>query len=505
MTFDFMTFNSRLMIHRFLTLTLSLLTAGTTCVMAQGNAPKPTPAQLAAAAHYRNPIVQTCFTTDPAPLVVGDSVLYVFTGHDEDRADFFWMQEWRVYSTRDMVNWTDHGSPLALEDFAWADDRAWAPQCVERDGKFYFYVCAHSRLSGGMAIGVAVSDKPEGPYRDAIGKPLYENGSWDHIDPTAFIDDDGQAWLAWGNPRVYILKLGRDMISIDGDVHTLDMTEEAFGSPAMNEREKGRTYRDSYVEGPWLTKVRAAGKKKIKNPYRLMYAAGGVPEHISYSSAPSPLGPWHYEGVIMPLGGTESFTNHSGLAYFKGHDYFFYHTAHLPGGGGFARSASVEEFQFNADGTFPTILPTREGVRPIATFCPYRRVEAETMAYSYGLRTDQFYPHGLGTAPSVYVSDIHDGDWLRLDSVDFTRTAPRRITASAATGLRGGTMELRADSIGGQLIASLHIGPTGGWEKWQDFTAETNTDISGVHDLYIVFRGRKGPKLFNIDWWQLGR
>ena len=161
MTFDFMTFNSRLMIYRFLTLTLSLLTAGTTCVMAQGNAPKPTPAQLAAAAHYRNPIVQTCFTTDPAPLVVGDSVLYVFTGHDEDRADFFWMQEWRVYSTRDMVNWTDHGSPLALEDFAWADDRAWAPQCVERDGKFYFYVCAHSRLSGGMAIGVAVSDKPE--------------------------------------------------------------------------------------------------------------------------------------------------------------------------------------------------------------------------------------------------------------------------------------------------------------------------------------------------------
>ena len=87
---------------------------------------KPSLAEQIAAAHYRNPIVQTCYTTDPAPLNVGDSVLYVFTGHDEDKADFFWMQEWRVYRTRDMVNWQDLGSPLALESFSWADDRAWA-------------------------------------------------------------------------------------------------------------------------------------------------------------------------------------------------------------------------------------------------------------------------------------------------------------------------------------------------------------------------------------------
>ena len=91
-------------------------------------------------ASAQNPFVQTCFTTDPAPMV-HDGTLYVYTGHDEDGADFFWMQEWRVYSTQDMVNWTDHGSPLALEDFAWADDRAWASQCVERDGKFYWYGC----------------------------------------------------------------------------------------------------------------------------------------------------------------------------------------------------------------------------------------------------------------------------------------------------------------------------------------------------------------------------
>ena len=208
---------------------------------------------LATGAKAQNPFVQTWCTSDPAPMV-HNGTMYVYTGHDEDGADFFWMQEWRVYSTQDMVNWQDHGSPLALESFSWADDRAWASQTIERDGKFYWYICAHSKLSGGMAIGVAVADSPTGPFKDALGKPLFENGSWDHIDPTVMIDDDGQAWLMWGNPQVYYLKLNRDMISYEGELGKLPMTEEAFGGPMMKEREKGRKYKDSYVEGPWLTK-----------------------------------------------------------------------------------------------------------------------------------------------------------------------------------------------------------------------------------------------------------
>ena len=153
-------------------------------------------------ASAQNPIVQTWFTSDPAPLV-SNGRMYVYTGHDEDGADFFWMNEWRVYSSDDMVNWTDHGSPLNLSTFAWADDRAWASQCVERNGQFYWYICAHCKHSTGMAIGVAVSDSPTGPFRDAIGQPLYTDERWDHIDPTVMIDSDGQAWIMWGNPRVY--------------------------------------------------------------------------------------------------------------------------------------------------------------------------------------------------------------------------------------------------------------------------------------------------------------
>ena len=439
----------------------------------------------------QNPFVQTWFTSDPAPMV-HNGTMYVYTGHDEDHADFFWMQEWRVYSTQDMVNWQDHGSPLALESFSWADDRAWASQTIERDGKFFWYICAHSKISGGMAIGVAVSDSPTGPFRDAIGKPLFENGSWDHIDPTVMIDDDGQAWLMWGNPRVYYLKLNRDMISYEGEVGMLPMTEEAFGSPAMNEREPGKKYKDSYVEGPWLMKgPKGAGR------YYLLYAAGGVPEHISYSTAPSPTGPWTYAGEIMPLCDTGSFTNHCGVADYKGHSYFFYHTGKLPEGGGFGRSVAVEEFKYNADGSFPTIMPTDEGVAPVDKFNPYRRVEAETMAFSRGVKTEQNEQVG------VYVTDIHNGDYIKLQGVHFCYKTPRTFTARVASGLRGGAIELHLDSLGGQLIGRLEVPGTGGWEQWQTLTTDLTAIARGHHDLYLVFTGRKGPKLFNFDWWEM--
>ena len=439
--------------------------------------------------------------------MVHDGTMYVYTGHDEDGADFFWMQEWRVYSTQDMVNWTDHGSPLALESFSWADDRAWASQCVERDGKFYWYICAHSKLSGGMAIGVAVGDSPVGPFRDAIGKPLFENGSWDHIDPTVFIDDDGQAWLMWGNPQCYYLKLNRDMISYSGELGLLDMTEEAFGGPMMSKREPGRQYRDSYVEGPWLTKRGGV--------YQLLYAAGGVPEHISYSTAPSPTGPWTYAGVIMPLCETNSFTNHCGVADYKGHSYFFYHTGKLPQGGGFGRSVAVEEFKYNADGSFPTIMPTDEGVKPVATFSPYRRVEAETMAFSRGVKTEQNEQVG------VYVTDIHNGDYIKLQHVDFGNLPPRTFSARVASGLRGGQIEVHLDSVGGTLLGTVNVPATGGREQWQTVTIDLNRPLTTSEgrgndgetgrslssgqgrDLYLLFIGRKGPKLFNFDWWEM--
>jgi arabinoxylan arabinofuranohydrolase len=443
-------------------------------------------ATVATVCSAQNPIVQTNFTTDPAPMVDGNR-LYIYTGHDEDGANFFWMDEWRVYSSSDMVNWTDHGSPLSQSSFAWADGRAWAGQTIKRGGKYYWYVCLHSKLSNAMAIGVAVADSPVGPFRDAIGKPLAD-GNWDYIDPTVMIDDDGQAYLVWGNPLVYFCKLNKDMVSIDGKIENIPQSEASFGGPSARDQQKGVKYPDCYTEGPWLM-------KRNKN-YYLLYAAGGVPEHISYSMAKKPQGPWKYKGVVMPLSNTGSFTNHCGVTDFNGHSYFFYHTGKLPKGGGFGRSVAIEEFKYNKDGSIPTILPTDKGVNPIGTINPKNRVEAETMAFSKGVKVTQNDDTG------VYVCDIHDGDSIVVRVADFGLVTPTCYTAGIASALQGGKIVVHIDRPDGPQLCTLLVPHTGGWEKWQTVEAKLERKITGVHDLYFLFQGNPGAKLFNFDWWQ---
>lgn len=167
------------------------------------------------------PIVKDMFTADPAPLVVGDT-LFLYTGHDDNNApkEKYVMKDWLLFSTTDMVNWEFRGTPLKSSDFSWSAGDANAAQCIERNGKFYWYVSVTSKNDPGVAVGVAVSDYPTGPFKDAIGKPLiinsqttYASHSWDDLDPTVFIDDDGQAYLYWGNNALYCVKLNEDMIS----------------------------------------------------------------------------------------------------------------------------------------------------------------------------------------------------------------------------------------------------------------------------------------------------
>ena len=264
-------------------------------------------------------------------------------------------------------------------------------------------------------------------------------------------------------------------------------------------------YKDFYTEGPWIMKAPSAEKQ-----YYLLYAAGGIPEHIAYSSAPSPEGPWTYRGEIMPQENTGSFTNHCGVATLKGHNYFFYHTGKLPGGGGFGRSVAVEEFNYNADGSFPIIHHTEEGVKPIGTLDPYTRQEAETMAWSEGVRTEQISAGGDLQSPTVYVSDINNGDYILVREVDFGNSvggnlqSPTRFTASAASALQGGRIEVRLDDPNAKPIATLVVPATGGWEKWQTVSTSVSA-VTGKHDIYFTFAGNKGAKLFNFDWWEFSK
>ncbi|MDO4163373.1 MAG: glycoside hydrolase family 43 protein [Bacteroides sp.] len=445
---------------------------------------------LSLASRAQNPIVQTWFTPDPAPMVYNDTV-FLFTDHDEDDAQYFKMKDWQLYSTTDMVNWTYRGTPISTATFPWAKqgDNAWAAQAVERNGKFYWYVCAEDTVPHVHGIGVAVADAPEGPYRDPLQRPLVP-GAWGYIDPSIFIDDDDRAYLFWGNNGLWYARLNDDMISLATEVRPVEglNDEKAFGPLKMKYdyaegREKLKT---NYEEGPWVFKRGGL--------YYLVYAAGGVPEHLAYSTSPSIDGPWTYAGRIMDEA-EASFTIHAGSIEYHGRNFMFYHNGNLPNGGGFRRSTCVEEFAFNADGSIPFIPFTKEGVRtPVRNLNPYQRVEAETMAASYGLKTDR------RAGSEHYLTSIHNGDWLRLRAVDFGSEGTARFMASVAAISEGGSIELRLDNLGGDIIGELPVRPTGGTDRWQE-QATSMKSVQGVHDLYFLFKGGD-DELFRVDYWQ---
>ena len=425
--------------------------------------------------HADNPAIQTIYSTDPAPMVYNDTV-YLYTGRDKENSDFYHMPDYHCYSSTDMQNWTDHGTILSWDSFSWGkEDSAWASQCIERNGKFYYYVTLENKSGGGRAIGVAVADSPTGPFKDALGKPLI-GPNWDYIDPTVFIDDDGQAYLMFGNPTCYYVKLNEDMLSYSGSVQKFDMNPSAFGP--SDERTS------SYGEGPWLY--------KRNNLYYLMYASfygsdGG--ESLSYSTAPSPTGPWTYGGQVMKT--HNCFTNHPGTIDYKGKSYLFYHDASLPGGGTFERSVCVDEFEYNADGSIPTISPTKSGPEQIKALNPFVRNEAETICFSSGIMTETCSAGGLD------VGNIEKGDYIKVKGVDFGSGA-NKFTASVASATEGGTIEIHTDSVSGPIIGTCKVSNTGGWQQWQEITSSVN--VKGEHDLYFVFNGGDGY-LLNMDWW----
>ena len=238
----------------------------------------------------QNPIIQTSYTADPAPYVHNDTV-YLYTSHDEDDARGFLMRDWLLYTSTDMVNWTDHGAVASLRDFQWGpqENGAWAIQTIERDGRWYMYCPLHCNN-----IGVLVSDSPFGPFHDPLGHKLV-NQCIDDIDPTVWIDDDGQAYMYWGNPNLYYVKLNRDMTSYSGEIV----------------KNPGGVLPEDYQEGPWFYK---RGKW-----YYMAYASTCCPEGIGYAMSKKPTGPWRKAGTLMEHY-PQSNGNHPGIITFKGHD-----------------------------------------------------------------------------------------------------------------------------------------------------------------------------------------
>ncbi|MBN2590789.1 MAG: family 43 glycosylhydrolase [Sedimentisphaerales bacterium] len=427
-----------------------------------------------------NPITQTIFTADPAPMIY-DGTLYLYTGHDEDIAPSsrFIMHDYQCFSTTDMVNWTHHGAVLDIRKvFAWSGGDANAAQCIYRNGKFYYYVStANTQGPGGVALGVAVSDSPFGPFKDALGKSLVTNNqttaarhSWDDLDPSIFIDNDDRAWLYWGNNACYYAELNDDMISLKSEISHIELTKEAFGP--------------DFEEAPWIY--------RHGDMYYLWYASN-IPESIHYSIASSPTGPWKYGGEVMKKQETTG-SNHPGIIEYKGHSYLFYQTDSLPNGIDKRRSVCAEEFKYNDDGSVSELKIREDNVTPIGTIDPRTKIQAETMAWAQGIETEKNETVG------VYVTDIDNYDYIKIRQVDFGNQSPGQFQASVASGSEGGHIDVRIDSLDGRLLGRIDVENTGDWQTWKTLSCRIKS-VTGIHDLYLVFSGGNG-ELFNIDWWQ---
>lgn len=305
-----------------------------------------------------NPIVRHIHTGDPAAMV-HDGRLWIYAGVDEapEPEQRYVMNRWAVFSTDDMKTFTEYATPLRAADFVWSKGEAWASQVIERDGRFYWYVTVENNASDpGKCIAVAVSDTPYGPFKDALGKPLVKNSDtpqprpnmwWDDIDPTVWIDDDGQAYLFWGNSVCYWARLKPNMIEIDGEIRKVEFVGRDAQSGALVPTAV------PFTEAAWLHR---------RGDWYYLSFAQEWPEKLGYAMSRSIAGPWEYKGLLNELAGNSN-TNHHAIVEFRGEWYVVYHNGALPDGCGYRRSVCIDRISYNADGTMQRMQMTTEGVQ----------------------------------------------------------------------------------------------------------------------------------------------
>lgn len=303
---------------------------------------------------------------DPAATVIDDTV-YLIVGHDTSTGDSYVMPEWVLYTSKNMTDWEYKGPIMSAKDISWRtnDTSAWASQMVEYNGKYYFYFCTWDKTdSNRQSIGVAVADSPEGPYTDALGKPLIsgsfttpESSNYNDIDPTVLIttDDEGteHRYLAWGNGKYYICELNEDMTSVK-DLDGNDVIEMHKDVLERNIKSMGEGV---YTEAPWL--YERDGK------YYLFFAMNWR-EEMAYAMSDDPMGRYDYKQTIMPPTATSN-TNHPSVIDFNGKTYFIYHNGALPDGSGYRRSVCIQKLEFDENGYVYPLTETSVGLTGTAS------------------------------------------------------------------------------------------------------------------------------------------
>lgn len=429
---------------------------------------------IAFAASYtiaQNPVIRDQYSADPTARVFNGKV-YLYPSHDilgkpgQGRPDWFCMEDYHVFSSENLTDWTDHGMIVSQTTVPWANPKGysmWAPDCIYRNGKYYFYfpTAPDSTYGRGFAIGVAVADKPEGPY--VPEKTPIKNVKG--IDPNVFIDKDGQAYLYWSMGNIFAAKLKENML-------------ELASEPVII----GELPNKGLKEGPFLFERNGIY-------YMTMPHVENKIERLEYYTGNNPLGPFKFGGVVMDESPVGCWTNHHSFINYNNQWYLFYHHNDYSPKFDKNRSVRIDSMFFEKDGSIRKVIPTLRGVGITKASSEiqidrYSRIAGQgvTIAFNDSLNTFKGWKT-VFKAPNA---------WVQYNSVDFEKGKFKTLEANVHSP-NGGTFEVRLDKADGPKIALVKV-PKG--NSMTKINAKASGVKKGVHTLFVVSK----ENALDIDW-----
>ena len=365
------------------------------------------------AASAQNPIIRDQFSADPTARVFNDRV-YVFPSHDipapEDypRKDWFCMADYHVFSSDNLTDWVDHGVIISQEDVEWGNPKGyamWAPDCVEKDGKYYFYFPNGLKTSRGFGIGVAVADLPDGKYT-LQSEPI--KGLFG-IDPCVMQCSNGDAYIFIGGGFIGVAKMTPDMLGIEGEVQRITTLPKGFVEGPFAFEKDGKYY----LTFPWVEKNT---------------------ETLAYAISDNPMGPYEFKGKIMEASPTGCWTNHHSIVEYKGQWYLFYHHNDYSPRFDKLRNVRCDSLFFNEDGTIRLVKPTLRGVG-VNDARTKIQIDRYSTLSPEGVSVDFLYPDSVDRFKGWKITYEGKRAFSTYDKVDFGQKTKRiSIRAMAPEG-----------------------------------------------------------------------
>ena len=394
----------------------------------------------------QNPVIRNQFTADPTARVFNNKV-YLYPSHDikppvGQRQDWFCMEDYHVFSSENLTDWTDHGMIVTQNKVPWVRPNSysmWAPDCVYRNGKYYFYFPSSPNAGGGFAVGVAIADSPEGPF---IPEPEPIKGI-NGIDPCVLQASDGNAYIFWGNGRCAKLKENMKELADDNPKSTVKFGNREMEMIGVNCLE-GLPNRQA--EGPFAFEYN--GNYYLTYPY-----VRENTEVLGYAMSKSPMGPYEYKGLIMAEHANGCWTNHHSIINYKGQWYLFYHHNDFSPSDDKRRSVCIEKLFFNADGTIQEVKPTMRGV---GINNATEKIEIDRYSEASSDVTTQLIDT-VNTFRSYQAALPKKGSWLKYNDVNFDGITGDSYLIISVKAAGNTDFCVREKSATGKVIAKISL------------------------------------------------